>query len=135
MCLVGLGVTHLVTLSMDTPPPAAIRGIRGLRSTVIPIKEFRGPRVDELIKFNELVSKELGDRGQVAVHCRMGRGRTGTVLAAYMMAQDGLSALEVKCMQCSEQLSDMFCAGHTQGEGGQAWVCGDKRPGGCIGAL
>eukprot|EP00090_Calanus_glacialis_P038239 TRINITY_DN66824_c0_g1_i1.p1 TRINITY_DN66824_c0_g1~~TRINITY_DN66824_c0_g1_i1.p1 ORF type:complete len:207 (-),score=63.06 TRINITY_DN66824_c0_g1_i1:486-1043(-) len=94
VCLVGLGVTHLVTLSMDTPPPAAIRGIRGLRSTVIPIKEFRGPRVDELIKFNELVSKELGDRGQVAVHCRMGRGRTGTVLAAYMMAQDGLSALE-----------------------------------------
>ena len=61
VCLVGLGVTHLVTLSTDTPPPAAINAIWGLRSTVIYIKEFRGPKVDELVKFTELVSKELGN--------------------------------------------------------------------------
>ena len=42
-------------------PPAAINAIWGLRSTVIYIKEFRGPKVDELIKFTELVSKELGN--------------------------------------------------------------------------
>ena len=94
MCLMGLGVTHLVTLSTEKPPPAAIYGIQKLRSTVIAIINFRGPKVYDMIKFNKLVSKELGEGGNVVVHCGMGRGRTGTMLAAFIMAHDGLSALD-----------------------------------------
>ena len=83
LALVGVGVTHLVTLSTDTPPSQAISGIRKLKSTVIAIREFKGPDVDEMIKFNNLVSKELSEEGKVVVHCRMGRGRTSTVLLYY----------------------------------------------------
>merc|ERR1719481_1204769 len=95
VALVGVGVTHLVTLSTDTPPPQAIHGIRKLKSTVISIKEFKGPKAHEMIKFNDLVSKELSEGGKVAVHCRMGRGRTGTMLASILMTREGMSAHEV----------------------------------------
>ena len=96
LALMGAGVTHLVTLSTDTPPSQAISGIRKLKSTVIAIKEFKGPKVEEMIKFNDLVSKELSEGGKVAVHCRMGRGRTGTMLASFIMTREGLGAQEVK---------------------------------------
>ena len=72
MALVGQGVTHLVTLSTDTPPPIAIKSIHKLQNSVIPIKEFKGPRVQEMIDFSKLVSMELSNGGSVAVHCKMG---------------------------------------------------------------
>ena len=49
-----------------------------------------------MIKFNDLVSKELLEGGKVAVHCRMGRGRTGTMLATTIMTREGVDAEEVK---------------------------------------
>ena len=96
LALVGVGVTHLVTLSTDTPPSQAICGMRKLKSTVIAVKEFKGPEVHQMIKFNDLVSKELLEGGKVAVHCRMGRGRTGTMLATTIMTREGVDAQEVK---------------------------------------
>ena len=92
--LVGLGVTHLVTLSIDAPPPIAIKSIHKLQNSVIPIKEFKGPRLQEMIDFSKLVSMELSNGGSVAVHCRMGRGRTGTMLAAWFMSAEGVGAAE-----------------------------------------
>ena len=50
---------------------------------MVAIREFKGINVDEMIKFNNLVSKELSEEGKVVVHCRMGRGRTSTVLLFY----------------------------------------------------
>jgi len=94
LALVQLGVSHLVTLSMDTPPPSAICGVKKIKSSVISIQEFKGPKVEEFINFIELVSKELCAGGQVAVHCRMGRGRTGTMLASYIMKTEGLGAIQ-----------------------------------------
>ena len=98
LAMVGVGVTHLVTLSTDTPPSQAICGMRKLKSTVIAVKEFKGPEVHQMIKFNDLVSKELLEGGKVAVHCRMGRGRTGTMLATTLMTREGVDAEEVKTL-------------------------------------
>ena len=66
--LVEIGITHLVTLSTDAPPPVSIAGMRDLRNTVIPAKEFRGPQVTELIKWSKVVIKELNVGGKLAVH-------------------------------------------------------------------
>ena len=63
---------------------------------MVAIREFKGINVDEMIKFNNLVSKELSEEGKVVVHCRMGRGRTGTMLASFIMIKEGLGAEEVK---------------------------------------
>ena len=47
------------------------------------------------IDFVELVKKEISDGGKIAVHCRMGNGRTGTMLAALLMQTEEISANEV----------------------------------------
>ena len=41
-----------------------------------------------------IVNRETGDGGCVAIHCAMGCGRTGTMLACYLMHEEGLSAEE-----------------------------------------
>ena len=61
---------------------------------MIATREFKGPNVDEMIKFNNLVNKELSEEGKVAVYCRMGRGRTSTVVS-FIMTKEGLGAEEV----------------------------------------
>ena len=41
-----------------------------------------------------LVDRESAGGGHVAIHCAMGCGRTGTMLACYLMHEEGLSAEE-----------------------------------------
>ena len=48
MFLVEQGITNLVTLSTDTPPHESITGIKKLKSTIFPIREFSGPTVIKL---------------------------------------------------------------------------------------
>ena len=57
-------------------------------------KNFRGIAVKDINKILSCIEKELEVGGRVAVHCWMGRGRTGTILAAFLMKQQGLSASE-----------------------------------------
>ena len=41
-----------------------------------------------------IVDRETADGSCVAIHCAMGCGRTGTMLACYLMHTEGLSAEE-----------------------------------------
>ena len=86
--------------------------------------------MEEFINFIELVSKELCAGGQVAVHCRMGRGRTGTMLASYIMKTEGLGAIQVDRVMRFGRIYDLGTLGHSEGEEGEAWVCRDQSPGG-----
>jgi atypical dual specificity phosphatase len=91
--LVEAGVRHLVTLSsVDTPPPACTAAMTDLAWKSLPIPEFRGPSQETLIQFLKICEGARSRQEGVAVHCRMGRGRTGTCLAAYLMRYSSLSA-------------------------------------------
>jgi atypical dual specificity phosphatase len=93
--LVAVGVSYLVTLSAaDALPPACVTVLPGLAWTSLVIPEFRGPDRKAWNDFFK-VCETARTRGEgVAVHCRVGRGRTGTFLAAYLMRYAGLSARE-----------------------------------------
>jgi atypical dual specificity phosphatase len=91
--LVAAGVHHLITLSAaDTPPPPCVVSLPGLTWTAVDVPEFRGPSSDDFQQLFKLYAAAGGEG--VAVHCRMGRGRTGTVLAAFLMHNEGLTARE-----------------------------------------
>jgi atypical dual specificity phosphatase len=65
----------------------------GLLSIHIPIEDMHAPTMEQL---NSAVSaiKRARERGMgLAIHCAAGLGRTGTVLAAYLVSQ-GLGARE-----------------------------------------
>jgi len=92
--LAGLGITTLVCLTAETPPIAsndlARHGIRGL---TLPMPDMGAPRLEDGLTFLEDLKHRLDAGEVVALHCRGGLGRTGMMLAAYLIYQ-GASALE-----------------------------------------
>jgi atypical dual specificity phosphatase len=60
----------------------------------IPIRNHSAPTIPELKESVDFVSKNVSEGRVTAVHCAAGKGRTGTVLAAYLCASQHLSAPE-----------------------------------------
>jgi atypical dual specificity phosphatase len=88
--LVREGVSHLVSLSPEMPPPAT--PVQGLTIHYIPIEDFQAPTLNQIEKFLEICDDALEAGKGVAVHCRGGNGRTGTMLAAFLIRQQQLDA-------------------------------------------
>ena len=59
------------------PPPAT--PVQGLTIHYIPIEDFQAPTLNQIEKFLEICDDALEAGKGVAVHCRGGNGRTGTV--------------------------------------------------------
>ncbi|KAB2896024.1 MAG: ABC transporter, partial [Burkholderiaceae bacterium] len=86
------GITTLITLTESDLPQDAL-GRHGLANLHLPVRDREPPTVAQiqmlLLRMELLLSK-----GEVlAVHCLAGLGRTGTVLAAWLV-REGLTAAE-----------------------------------------
>ncbi|XP_014817377.1 PREDICTED: dual specificity protein phosphatase 23 [Calidris pugnax] len=78
----GQGVRHLVSLSERAPPHHGCCPDLQLHRLRIP--DFTPPTPQQIQSFLQLV-EEANARGEaVAVHCMLGHGRTGTMLACYL---------------------------------------------------
>lgn len=51
----------------------------------IPVTDLTPPSEFQLIQALDFIDRQLAQGSAVAVHCLMGQGRTGTVLAAYLV--------------------------------------------------
>jgi atypical dual specificity phosphatase len=80
------GITALVTLTEEPLNLDAIRG-SGLAYLHLPIEDFTAPSIEQIEEFLDFVERQLDTpEAAVAVHCLAGRGRTGTMLACYLVA-------------------------------------------------
>jgi atypical dual specificity phosphatase len=86
------GVDILVTLTEDPLPRTWIDGA-GLMGVHVPIPDMDVPTVEQIEQVMSVIDKAKSSNMGVAVHCLAGRGRTGTILAAYFVYQ-GMSAEE-----------------------------------------
>ncbi|XP_007945881.1 dual specificity protein phosphatase 23 [Orycteropus afer afer] len=84
------GVRHLVSLTERGPPHSDSCPDLTLHRLRIP--DFCSPAPDQIDRFVKIVD-EANARGEaVAVHCALGFGRTGTMLACYLVKEHGLTA-------------------------------------------
>lgn len=100
--LYSLGVTALVSLEETRTVPAELLAQYSIESLWLPIVDMAAPRIAEASAICADIRDRIRRGGSVAVHCRAGLGRTGTILAAYLVFEgdSALDALEaVRCVQ------------------------------------
>lgn len=87
-----LGIGALVSLDETGIKPSLARE-NEIKYLHLPIPDFHAPKMAQADEFVAFVQKQRSEDLPVAVHCRGGYGRTGTLIACYLVSQ-GMSADE-----------------------------------------
>lgn len=91
--LAHASVTHLITLTEKDLPQDALRR-HGLRNLHLPIYDREAPSIAQTYMLVYRMQRLLEEGEVLAVHCKAGIGRTGSILAAWLIREGGLSAEE-----------------------------------------
>jgi atypical dual specificity phosphatase len=83
------GVTAILSLT-EKPLPRA--WTRGIETRHVPMKDHAPLSPSDMRLGADYLASALSEGKSVLVHCLAGKGRTGSVLAAYLMAYEGKTA-------------------------------------------
>ena len=100
------GIDALLSLT-ETPLPVDILTRHALTTLHLPITDMQAPTAAELRRALEFIDQQRAAGRRVVVHCLVGQGRTGTVLAAYLIRgghslTEALAAVRAVCPHAVE---------------------------------
>jgi len=84
--LAAHGVTGIISLTEEASHIGSAAHDAGLSWLHLPIDDFHAPSLEQIDDAVSFIGKEIDSGGSVVVHCFAGRGRTGTILAAYLVS-------------------------------------------------
>jgi protein-tyrosine phosphatase len=93
---VSLGIKHVVSLQVTQPDEHMKRVLAqaGIGYSHVPIKDFAAPSDKDIAPVRRAYRNALKAGGALMIHCTAGLGRTGTVAAALLAAEEGMCAAD-----------------------------------------
>ena len=113
--LIHAGIGAVVSL-LNIPSDAPVYSTAGFGYHLMPIPDGAAPSIEQFVAFLRFVREQRALGRVVAVHCAAGLGRTGTVLAGYLIAKGSgvvsaisrIRAARPGAIETSEQLQFLY---------------------------
>ena len=122
--LLALGITAVVDLRAERTADTAFFEAHGITHRQYRVPDVTVPGPEVLTDAVAWIDEQLADGRTVLVHCAKGRGRSATVLAAYLMRERGMTFDEANELLHSKRALVKLEARHRRVL--ESWIASDR---------